>query len=77
VERSHRTLKERTLENQSFSSAEELQEKVDADWYELNHECPSQARGCHGKPPLVAHPEMLAPQRPYRPEWELELFDIK
>jgi hypothetical protein len=27
--------------------------------------------------PLVAHPEILTSQRPYRPEWELELFDLK
>lgn len=77
VERSHRTLKERTLENQKFESAEELQKRVDADWHELNAECPSRARGCRGKPPLVAHPELLTPHRPYRPEWELELFDLK
>lgn len=69
VERSHRTLQERTLENQKFASAAELQQQVDAAWHELNHECPSQARGCHGKPPLVVHPEMLIAQRPYRPEW--------
>ena len=36
VERSHRTLKERTLENQTFDSAEALQKQVDADWQELN-----------------------------------------
>jgi len=77
VERSHRTLKERTLANQEFASAEALQKQVDADWHELNHECPSRARGCKGKPPLVAHPEMLKTERPYRPEWELELFDLK
>jgi transposase len=77
VERSHRTLKERTLENQKFESAEVLQKQVDADWHELNHECPSRARGCHGKPPLVAHPELLTSHRPYRPEWELDLFDLK
>lgn len=77
VERSHRTLKERTLENQKFESAEALQKQVDADWYELNYECPSRARGCNERPPLEAHPEMLTPQRPYRPEWELELFDLK
>ena len=41
------------------------------------HECPSRARGCNGKPPLVAHPELLTAQRPYRPEWELDLFDLK
>jgi hypothetical protein len=77
VERSHRTLKERTLANQKFESAKALQKQVDADWHELNHECPSRARGCQGKPPLVAHPEMLVTRRPYQPEWELELFDLK
>ena len=50
---------------------------MDADWHELNHECPSKARGCYGEPPLVAHPELLSSHRPYRPEWELELFDLK
>jgi len=77
VERCHRTLLERTLEHQKFESAEALQKQVDTDWYELNAECPSRARGCHGKPPLVAHPELLTSDRPYRPEWELELFDLK
>jgi len=77
VERSHRTLKERTLDNQKFESAEELQKRVDADWHELNYECPSRAKGCNGKPPLVAHPELLTSHRPYRPEWEHELFDLK
>lgn len=77
VERSHRTLKERTLENQEFESAKELQKRVDEDWHELNHECPSRAKGCNGKPPLVAHPELLTTKRPYRPEWELELFDLQ
>ena len=77
VERSHRTLKERTLENQTFASAKELQKRVGEDWHEINNECPSRARGCKGKPPTVAHPELLKPERPYRPEWELELFDLK
>ena len=77
VERSHRTLLERTLENQAFENAAELQKQVDADWQELNHECPSKARGCNGKPPLEAHPELLRAQRPYRPEWERELFDLQ
>jgi len=77
VERSHRTLMERTLENQEFENAEELQKRVDEDWHELNFECPSRAKGCNGKPPIEAHPELLDPERPYRPEWELELFDLK
>ena len=77
VERSHRTLNERTLVGQHFDSAETLQKQVDADWEELNTECPSRAQGCHGQPPLVAHPELLIPRRSYRPEWELDLFDLK
>lgn len=77
VERSHRTLNERTLTGQHFNGAEHLQYQVDADWNELNTECPSRARGCHGQPPLVAHPELRIPRRPYRPEWELDLFDLQ
>ena len=77
VERSHRTLDERTLSGQSFNGADHLQRQVDADWYELNAECPSRAKGCHGQPPLVAHPELLLPRRPYQPEWELDLFDLQ
>lgn len=76
VERSHRTLNERTLAGQQFSSAEALQAQVDMDWHELNAECPSRARGCHGQPPLLAHPELLVARRPYQPEWELELFEL-
>jgi len=76
VERSHRTLDERTLIGQHFNGAEELQQRVDADWSELNAECPSRARGCHGQPPLVAHPELLVPRRPYRVEQELNGFDL-
>jgi hypothetical protein len=77
VERGHRTLDERTLSGQHFDGADDLQHQVDTDWDELNAECPSRARGCHGQPPLVAHPELLVPRRPYRPEWELDLFDLK
>jgi hypothetical protein len=77
VERSHRTLNERSLVGQHFSGAADLQHQVDADWRELNAECPSRARGCHGQPPLLAHPELLVPRRMYRPEWELSLFALQ
>jgi hypothetical protein len=77
IERGHRTLNERTLIDQRFDDADELQQQVDADWYELNAECPSRAKGCHGQPPLVAHPELLVPRRPYCSEWELDLFDLQ
>jgi len=77
IERGHRTLNERTLIDQRFNSADDLQEQVDVDWHELNAECPSRAKGCNGQPPLVAHPELLTPRRLYCPEWELDLFDMK
>ena len=77
VERSHRTLDERTLQGSPFQDALQLQTQVDADWQELNAECPSRARGCHGNPPLVAHPELSTPRRAYCPEWERELFDVQ
>src|SRR6266498_2191043 len=76
VERSHRTLDERTLVGQQFANASELQNRGDADWHELNAECPSRARGCAGQPPLLAHPELLVPRRAYQAEWELELFAL-
>jgi Homeodomain-like domain/Integrase core domain len=76
VERAHRTADERTLNGQTFSNPAHLQQQLDADWHELNWECPSRARDCHGQPPLVAHPELLQPRREYRPEWEARLFDL-
>jgi len=77
VERSHRTLNERTLVGQHFADAAALQQPIEADWAELNGECPSRARGCQGQPPLVAHPELLIPRRPYHPQREPALFDLK
>jgi hypothetical protein len=76
VERSHRTLDERTLSHQQFNGVDHLQRQIDADWDELNAECPSRAKGCGGQPPLVAHPELLIPRRPYQPEGEAALFDL-
>jgi len=77
VERAHRTLSERTLAGQVFRDAVDLQDQVDADWRELNGECPSHARGCHGLPPLLAHPELCWPRRLYEPTEELALFDLE
>jgi transposase len=77
VERAHRTLVERTLTGQVFRDAAALQAQVDTDWQELNSECPSHARGCHGRPPLLAHPELCWPRRLYDPADELALFDLQ
>ena len=76
VERAHRTADERTLHDQTFTGPAHLQAQLDADWHELNFECPSKAGGCQGQPPVLAHPALLQPRREYRPEWEARLFDL-
>lgn len=77
VERSHRTTQARTVRGQTFRNADHLQAQVDADWTELNRQCPSRARGCEGQPPLQAHPDLLRPRRFYFPEDELQLFELQ
>jgi transposase len=77
VERAHRTLGERTLSGRTFPAGPQLQAQVDADWDELNCQCPSRATGCHGQPPVVAHPDLRWPKRLYDPVYEEELFDLQ
>ena len=54
-----------------------LQCALDQALYELAAELPSRAEGCRGKPPLMAHPELLQAPRPFQPEHELALFDLR
>lgn len=77
VERAQRTLGERTLSGRTFQDGPQLQAQVDVDWDELNSQCPSRAQGCHGRPPLVAHPELRWPKRLYAPVYEWDLFDLQ
>ncbi len=75
VERSHRTLQDRTLAGQPFRDGIPLQAQVDAAWDELNTPCRARARGCDGQPPLCAHPALAVPRRLYLPEQERHRFD--
>ncbi len=77
VERFHRTLCDYAIVGQEKAGAGGLQSLLDQDLDELNYELSSRAEGCHGQPPIVAHPKLLIPRRPYKPEWELALFDLK
>jgi hypothetical protein len=54
-----------------------LQQRLDLEREQHNVWFPSRASDCHGRPPLRAHPELLQPRRPYRPECERQLFDIE
>ncbi len=76
VERCHRTINEYAVIGNENQSPENLQHILDQATQELNFELPSRAAGCAGRPPVVAHPQLLHPRRPFQPEQELALFDL-
>lgn len=77
VERCNRTLNDYALVGNEDADVQHLQPILDQAVYELDYELPSRAQGCAGLPPVVAHPELLQPRRPFRPEHELTCFDLK
>jgi len=76
VERAHRTTNEYCLCGNLQRSPKELQAYLNQARDELNRRYPSRAKGCRGKPPLRAHPELLDPQREYLPQHEEWIFDL-
>jgi len=76
VERCHRTINDYAVIGNEDKSVGQLQNILDQSTHELNFELPSRAKDCAGRPPIVAHPELLQPRRPFRPELELALFDL-
>jgi hypothetical protein len=76
VERCHRTITDYVIVGNKARSVEELQAALDEAVRELNFELPSRAEGCAGRTPVEAHPELLHPTRPFRPEHELAHFDL-
>ena len=77
IERNHRTLDNFALDDEALSDVEHLQQALDRERCVHNQMFPSQASDCAGRPPLVAHPELLTPRRYYQPELELALFDLQ
>ena len=77
VERCHRTVNDYAVIGNESKTPEQLQRILDEAIHELNFELPSRAKDCAGRPPVVAHPELLQPRRPFQPEQELALFDLK
>jgi transposase len=77
VERCHRTVNDYAVVGNEDKTPAELQRILDQATYELNYELSSRAEGCAGCPPIVAHPELLQPRRPFQPEQELAIFDLK
>lgn len=78
VERFHRTLDEYAIQARRLPPDRlTLQVTLDDALDQLATQLPSQAPGCHGSAPLLAHPELLQPQRPYQPEQEQAWFDLR
>lgn len=77
VERNHRTVYDYALRGHERDTLAQLQPVLEQAWHELAFELASQAKGCAGNPPVVAHPELLHPVRPYQPAQEFALFDLQ
>lgn len=77
VERCHRTITDYAIVGNEDQPVHHLQSILDEAVLELAFDLPSRAEGCGGRPPIEAHPELLEPRRPFRPEHELALFDLK
>jgi hypothetical protein len=66
-----------TFDDESRANVDSLQHALDRERRTYNQYFPSRASDCAGRPPLVAHPELLQPRRPYPPEGELALVDLQ
>ena len=77
IERTHRTLDGFAVDDQSTQTLQTLQVALHRERIVHNTEFPSRASDCDGRPPFVAHPELLVPRRPYAREEEYRLFDIQ
>jgi len=77
VERCHRTMDAFSDDEDSRENLESFQASLERERYQHNHLFPSRASDCAGRPPLSAYPELLTARRPYHPDQELVLFDVK
>lgn len=77
VERHHRTQGDFVWKDQTFERVEQLQIALDQQCDLYNQAYPSQAAHCHGSPPLAVFPTACATGRPYHPDLEWEMFDLK
>ena len=76
VERCHRTVMDYAVTGSEDCAIAQLQEILDQAVHELAFELSSRAEGCRGRPPVIAHPELLCPPRPFQPQEELTNFDL-
>lgn len=77
VERLNRTWNEMVWLGNHCKTADELQKLTDQAWHDRRAFLPSRNLACHGRPPLVAHPELAHPQRVYSPDQEHRIFNLQ
>lgn len=76
VERCHRTLDGWALDPDGLANLSALQQALDRECHVYNHDFPCRASDCARQPPILAHPELQQPRRPYSPLQEAALFDL-
>ncbi len=76
VERCHQTINNYALIGNEQLDLDALQEVLNQAVHDLAYKLTSQAKGCAGKTPIAAHPELLSSPRPYHHAWEENLFDL-
>lgn len=77
VERSHQTIMNYSVTGNQDLDITSLQARLDEDVYVLAHEMPSDAKGCNGRPPIEAFPELLSDSPPFPPGGELAFFQME
>lgn len=77
IERCNRTIMDYAVTGNEHLSLAELADHLLQAVHELAFELPSWAAGCHGRPPVEAHPELLQKPRPFQREHELALFSLQ
>ena len=77
VERGHRTLGDMAWKDELFAQVPALQTALDDRRQRYNTELPVTAADCDGHPPLSVHPSARCSGRPFCPDLEWHLFDLK
>jgi transposase-like protein len=77
IERNHRTFDNLALNEEALQDREHLQQALDHERQVYLLEFPCHASDCRGRPPLVAHPELLHPRRVYHLQEEPLLFSME
>ena len=77
IERGNRTWNEHVYLGNERVTSQELQQSTDQAWHDRREFLPSRNPHCHGQAPMVAHPELRLPRRPFTQEQEAELFDMQ